>query len=187
MDNRILLDLLHTYTRLNRGHNHFLQDLTLQEFLFPQEAIKYQSQRQIRYWGQDYVLYITNRRVIGHKLKGFIFKKDKVFSVALEEISNLKYEEKGLVHKKGVLSIETLDQKLRFAFEGGIEDVKVVWQEMQKQLGYIEPMGAPNAYAEARSDPKRILDERLAKGEITIEEYDELKKAMTNDSSTPHS
>lgn len=153
-------------------------DLTLQEFLFPQEAIKYQSQRPIKYGGQDYVLYITNRRVIGHKLRGFIFKKDKVFSVALEEISNLKYDEKGLVHKKGVLAIETLDQKLRFEFEGGIEDVKVVWQEMQKQLGYVEPMGAPNAYAQARSDPKSILDERLAAGEITIEQYNELRKTL---------
>jgi hypothetical protein len=102
--------------------------LALKEFLFPQEVIKYQSQRQIKYAGQDYVLYITNRRVIGHKIKGFIFKKDKVFSVALEEIANLKYEEKGLVHKKGVLVIETVDQKMPFEFEGGMEDVKVVWQ-----------------------------------------------------------
>ncbi|WP_415280821.1 hypothetical protein [Candidatus Nitrososphaera sp. FF02] len=153
--------------------------MTLQEFLFPQEAIKYQSQRQIRYGGQDYVLYITNRRVIGHKIKGFVFKKDKVFSVALEEISYLKYDEKGLVHKKGVLAIETLDQKMRFEFEGGIEDVKVVWQEMQKQLGYVEPLGAPTAYSEnSHRAPVRILDERLSKGEITIEQYTELKKTL---------
>ncbi|MFY3740343.1 MAG: hypothetical protein HMLIMOIP_000780 [Candidatus Nitrosomirales archaeon] len=61
--------------------------------MFPQEVIRYQSKHSIKYGGEEYVLYITNRRVIGHKRMGLILKKDKVFSVALEEVSNLRYDE----------------------------------------------------------------------------------------------
>ncbi len=165
----------------------------LEDFLFPQEVIRYQSKQEIRYGKDDYVLYITNRRIIGHKRKGFVLKKDRVFSVALEEINALKYDEQGLINKKGVLTIETKTQKI--PFEGKIEDVKVVWREMQKFLGYRPEIGAPTAYTKPPEHvhnstmnegeiPKAIeeaigvLKMRLAKGEITEDEFIKLKKTI---------
>jgi Short C-terminal domain len=156
----------------------------LEEFLFPQEQVKYQSLRTIQHDGEDYVLHITNRRIIGHKRKGFIFKKDRVFSVALQEITNLDYKEKGIVSKKGILMIETKIKKE--PFEGKAEEVKAVWREMQKYLGLQEAAGAAanessnckNQTLPHETDPSRVLAMRLAKGEITKEEYAELKKAL---------
>ena len=166
--------------------------LVLEDFLFPQEVIRYQSKHDIEYGGEAYVLYITNRRILGHRRKGFIFKKDRVFSVALEEVSNLKYEERGLISKKGILRIET--KTTPYEFEGKVGDVKVVWKEMQKFLGYRAGVGAPTAYTRPSTSigdsgsnheiPKEVkeaikqLKLRLAKGEITEEEYMRLKRTI---------
>lgn len=169
--------------------------LVLEDFLLPQEVIQYQSKHDIQYGGEDYVLFITNRRIIGHRRKGFIFKKDRVFSVALEEVTNLRYDEQGLISKKGILLIETKTQKI--PFEGKVKDVKVIWQEMQKFLGFRTAMGAPSAYTRPPSPydkpvssdtiPKeaeeviKVLKMRLAKGEISEEEFFRLKKTVVED------
>lgn len=167
--------------------------MVLEDFLFPQEVIRYQSKKDIKYGGEEYVLYITNRRILGHKRKGFIRKKDRVFSVALEEISNLKYDEQGLISKKGVLTIETKTQKI--PFEGKVGDVKVIWQEMQKFLQYRAGAGAPTAYTKPPAHPDsstqseseipkaveeavKVLKMRLAKGEISEDEFLKLKKTI---------
>jgi hypothetical protein len=170
--------------------------LVLEDFLFPQEAIQYQSNRPIHYGDTEYIIFITNRRVLGHKRHGLIRKKDRVLSVALEEITNLQYEEKGLISKSGVLLILTKTQQ--YVFSGKTEDVKIIWKEMQKHLGYRVPLGAPTAYTKPmdytpttseaqKSSPShtdeatKILMMRYAKGEITKEQYQELKKTLEED------
>lgn len=167
--------------------------MVLEDFLLPQEVLSYQSKHKIKYGGDDYVLYITNRRIIGHKRKGIIFKKDRVFSVALEEVNNLRYDEQGVVRKRGILVIETKTQKI--PFEGKVQDVKIIWKEMQKLLGFKAGMGAPTAYTKPPSTsdssdekiPKaveeviKVLKMRLAKGEISEEEFLKLKKTIIRD------
>jgi uncharacterized membrane protein len=58
---------------------------------------------------------------------------------------------------------------------------------MQKHLGHNEPLGAPTAYdrssesiheAADKDDPISVLNMRLAKGDITIEQYDDMKKVL---------
>ncbi len=160
--------------------------MVLEDFLFPEEVIKYQSNKDIKYNDNKYILYMTNRRVIGHKQKGFsILKKDKVFSIALEEIINLDYKEKGLARKKGVMLIQSRTQK--YIFEGKIDEVKVVWQEMQKFLDNFKGEGAipvsDNVDVSANvntkeEDPLKILKMRLVKGEITEEDYQKTKALL---------
>lgn len=163
--------------------------MVLEDFLLPQEVIQYQSKHDIQYGGENYVLFITNRRIIGHRRKGFIFKKDRVFSVTLEEVSNLRYDEQGIVRKKGFLIIETRTQKI--PFEGNPKDVKVIWQEMQKFLGFQKGLGAATAYTKPQNSetnlngiPKeaeeviKVLKMRLAKGEISEDDFYRLKKTV---------
>lgn len=118
--------------------------MPLEDFLFPGESIRYQCRKEITYAKNPYVLYITDRRVLGHKRKGLIFKKDQVFSAALEEIRNLKYHEEGIVRKKGILFLQTVGQTL--SFEGEAEEVKVVYREMQQFLGLRPRVGAAAMY-----------------------------------------
>lgn len=170
--------------------------MVLEDFLFPQESIRYQCKYYIKHGGDDYVLYITNRRIIDHKRTGFIFKKYKVFSVALQEVINLSLREKGLINKKGYLIIETKTKKEEF--EGEINDVKSLWKEMQKFLGYTSGRDAlpndpqtvqtaPSVNVNVSHVPKpqeddvfTILARRLAKGEISVEQYTEMKKALSS-------
>lgn len=170
--------------------------MVLEDFLFPQEVIQYQSKYYVKYGATDYALYITNRRVIGHRRGGLITKKDRVFSIALEEITNLRYDEVGIIRKSGWLTIETKTKKI--PFHGDIGDVKVIWQEMQKFLGFTAGKGAQNeefvktapqssvsvnvnsSPSTPDDDPLKILALRLAKGEITMEQYNEMKKALSS-------
>lgn len=168
--------------------------MVLEDFLFPQEIIQYQSMRQIKYGDADYVLFVTNRRLLGHKKHGWIRKKDRVFSVALEEITNLEYKEEGLISKSGALLVLTKTQHHKF--HGKPEDVKIIWKEVQKYLGYQVPLGAPSAYTKPQDytptisesqerkptsnsdEALKMLAMRFAKGEITKEQYQELKKIL---------
>ncbi len=113
----------------------------LEDFLYLNNPNKYHGRKDVKeYSGTDTTLYIVNRRVIVHKRRSKIIKKDKVFSVALDEIINLKYDDKGLVSKKGTLTIETKTQKI--PFEGNVDDVNVICQEMQQILQITERIKA---------------------------------------------
>jgi hypothetical protein len=66
--------------------------MTLKDFLFPEEVVKYQSTNFLKYGDVDYSMFITNRRLIGHKQQGLVFKKDNVFSISLQEVLRLEYQ-----------------------------------------------------------------------------------------------
>ena len=107
-------------------------DLVLEDFLLPRETIRYQSPGMIRYLGDKFYFYITNRRILVYRGRGKVFKKDRVIAERLEAIKSLSYNERGLVRKRGFLSVET--ESKRMFFEGKIPDVKGIWQELQKYI-----------------------------------------------------
>jgi len=104
--------------------------LVLEDFLLPNETVRYQSSNKISYFGDKFYFYITNRRILVYRSKGKVFKKDRVIAEKLEDITSLSYNEKGLMRKKGLLSVQT--ESKRMFFEGKIPDVKDIWQELQK-------------------------------------------------------
>jgi len=106
--------------------------LVLKDFLLPGEAIIFQS-RKVKTLNDRFIFYITDQRILLHRRRGAIFKKDRVISERIENIRTLYYDEKGLVKKKGVLSIETLSKKMD-PIEGKVPDVKAIWQELQKYI-----------------------------------------------------
>lgn len=106
--------------------------LVLEDFLLPRETIRYKSPGKIRYLGEKFYFYITNRRILVYRSRGKVFKKDRAIAERLEAIKSLNYNERGLVRKKGYLSVET--ESKRMFFEGKIPDVKGIWQELQKYI-----------------------------------------------------
>jgi hypothetical protein len=106
--------------------------LVLEDFLLPRETIRYQSPGMIRYLGDKFYFYITNRRILVYRGRGKVFKKDRVIAERLEAIKSFSYNERGLVRKRGFLSVET--ESKRMFFEGKIPDVKGIWQELQKYI-----------------------------------------------------
>jgi len=106
--------------------------LVLEDFLFPNEIVIYQSEKKIRYLGYKFYFYITNRRILVYRRRGKVFKKDRVIAEKLEDIKSLSYNEKGLMRKKARLSVQT--ENKRMFFEGKIPDVKDIWQELQRHI-----------------------------------------------------
>jgi len=106
--------------------------LVLKDFLLPGEIIIFQS-RKVKTLNDKFIFYITDQRILLHKRRGVVFKKDRVISERLENLRMLYYDEKGVVKKKGLLSIETLSKKME-PIEGKVPDIKAIWQELQKYI-----------------------------------------------------
>lgn len=109
---------------------HCESGLVLEDFLLPNETIKYQSLNKISYLGDKFYFYITNQRMLVYRSKGKVFKKDRIIAEKLEAIKSLSYNEKGIMRKKAQLNVQT--ESKRMFFEGKIPDIKDIWQELQK-------------------------------------------------------
>jgi hypothetical protein len=106
--------------------------LVLSEFLLPGEAVVFQSGK-VRTLNDQFFVYITDQRILLHRRRGVLFKKDRVIAERIEDIRTLQYGEVGTLKKKGVLRIETLSKKME-PIVGKVSDIKAIWQEMQKYI-----------------------------------------------------
>ena len=106
--------------------------MPLEDFLMPGENVRFSSPQPIQYQGDSYELYLTNIRLLWYKRAGLIFKKDKVISENIGDIVEMKYEEKGMVSKKGLIQIMTTRKKLEFS--GPRNVMKTIYSELQTQM-----------------------------------------------------
>ena len=108
--------------------------MVLTDFLSPGETIVFQS-RLIESLNDKFFFYITSQRILLYRRRGVLLKKDRIIAERLEDIRTMHYSEEGVVRKKGVLCIETYSKKMD-PIVGRVQDMKAIWQEMQK---YIRP------------------------------------------------
>ena len=106
--------------------------MVLEDFLLPGEVVIFQSGK-VKSLNDRFIFYITDQRILLHRRRGVVFKKDRVISERIENIRTLDYDEKGLVKRKGVLRIETMSKKME-PIEGRVPDIKAIWQELQKHI-----------------------------------------------------
>jgi len=106
----------------------------LDEYLLPNEEIRFQSPGYVEYGEIKYTLYLTNKRLILYRQSGFgPFKKDNIVTEKLEEIQSLKYREEGFINKKGI--IEVVTKTRRFFLKGSTGSIKTLYQTLQEMLG----------------------------------------------------
>ena len=106
--------------------------MVLKDFLYPGETIVFQSNK-IDSLNDKFFLYITDQRILLHRRRGALFKKDRIISERIEEIRTMQYGERGIFRKRGVLRIETYSKKMD-PIVGKVVDIKAIWQEMQKYI-----------------------------------------------------
>jgi len=106
--------------------------LVLTDFLYPGETIVFQSNK-IESLNDNFFFYITDQRILLHRRRGVLFKKDRIIAERIEDIRTMQYSEKGVLKKKGVLRIETLSKKME-PIVGKVSDIKAIWQEMQQYI-----------------------------------------------------
>ena len=106
--------------------------MVLTDFLYPGETIVFQSSK-IESLNDSFFFYITDQRILLHRRRGVLFKKDRIIAERIENIRTMQYGKRGILRKRGVLSIETLSKKMD-PIVGKVSDVKAIWQEMQKYI-----------------------------------------------------
>jgi hypothetical protein len=106
--------------------------VVLTDFLYPGEAVVFQSGK-VRTLNDQFFFYITDQRILLHRRRGVLFKKDRIIAERIEDIRTMQYSEKGALKKKGILRIETVSKKME-PIVGKVSDIKAIWQEMQKYL-----------------------------------------------------
>ena len=105
-------------------------NVVLSDFLYPDETILFQS-KKIQSLNDNFFFYITDQRILLHRRRGVMFKKDRIISERIENISTMHYDEIGVLRKKGILRIDTFSKKMD-PIVGNIADVRAIWQELQK-------------------------------------------------------
>ena len=106
--------------------------MVLTDFLYPGETIVFQSSK-IESLNDNFFFYITDQRILLYRRRGVLFKKDRIISERIEDISTMQYVERGILRKRGVLSIKTYSKKMD-PIVGKVADIKAIWQEMQKYI-----------------------------------------------------
>ena len=106
--------------------------LVLKDFLYPDETIVFQSGK-IASLDDVFFFYITDQRILLHRRRGVLVKKDRIIAERIEDIRTMHYGEKGIVRRRGVLRIETYSKKME-PIVGKVADIKAIWQEMQKYI-----------------------------------------------------
>jgi hypothetical protein len=103
-----------------------------QDFLTPDEVVRFRSPSPIEYQGDLYDFYISNKRLIWHKRSGLIFKKDNFVCEMLENVKSIKFKEEGIFNKKGIIHVIMGDRKLSFA--GNLSAMRAIFNETQSLI-----------------------------------------------------
>jgi hypothetical protein len=100
--------------------------LPLEDFLLPNENVKFQSTSEVEYANKPYQVVVTDNRLILYARRGMLFKKDDVITERLKDIQ-IKYKEEGLVFKKGIIEVYG---KTLYKLIGKPSEMKALYQQI---------------------------------------------------------
>lgn len=101
----------------------------IQDFIVPQEQIKFQSSSFVKVGGKNYRLILTNGRIVLYAQRGRIAKNEDVVMAKLSDIQGITYKEKGLLKKQGVIEIQG---KTFLQLSGVASEIKPLYQQLMQ-------------------------------------------------------
>jgi len=101
--------------------------MPLEDHLLPGENIRFQSSNNVKFGDQNYRVIVTNKRIILYAQRGAIFKRDDVVTIKLDEVQGIKYKEKGILSKTGIIEVHG---KTLFALQGPADAMKALYQQL---------------------------------------------------------
>ncbi len=105
---------------------------SIEKFLMPDENITFSSSEEVEIDGKSYSMYITNKRFIWYMSKGLISKKKSVITTPIDQVKNIKYDEKGIFRKKANIEITTVERKYEVA--GSASAIGNIYKTMQSHM-----------------------------------------------------
>lgn len=101
--------------------------MPIEDYLMPNEEIKYHSDGNLGYGGKLYELVVTDKRLLLYSRRGAIFKRDDIVSQKINEVLHVRYKENGILKKIGILEI---DARTRFSLSGTPAAIKTVYHQI---------------------------------------------------------
>ena len=125
----ITQNILGDHDRLYFGE----QLLPLEDYLMPNENIRYQSDFDVVYGDKQYTVVLTDIRLVLYSRRGLIFKSDDVVTEAIRDIQGIKYKESGMIFKSAYLEILS---KSKIVLSGNQAALKTLYQRL---LPFLSP------------------------------------------------
>jgi len=94
----------------------------------PTEQIRFHSTFGIHYGNKKYHAILTDRRILLYAKRGTLTKNDDVIMQNLDQLQTIKYQETGLVNKKGTIKIQGASAEMDLW--GTAIEVKTLYQQM---------------------------------------------------------
>ncbi len=107
--------------------------MPLEDYLMPNENIRYQSDFDVMYGDKAYTVVLTDIRLILYSRRGLLFKSDDVVTEAIRDIQGIKYKETGAIFKSSYLEILS---KSRIVLSGNRAALKTLYQRL---LPFLSP------------------------------------------------
>ena len=104
--------------------------MPLEDFLMPNEQIRFHSSKAVHFGTKKYEVILTDKRVILYARRGLVFTNDDVVSNRLDDLQGVKYQEKGVIDKKGTIRIQAT--KTEMDLWGPASEVKALYQQMMQ-------------------------------------------------------
>ena len=94
----------------------------------PGEEIRFRSTRHVRYGNKRYQVLLSDRRILLYAERGLLVKNDDVVSQKLEDLQAVKYSEKGIIERRGIIHFQSF--KTEMDLSGPAEEIKTLYQQM---------------------------------------------------------
>lgn len=108
--------------------------MPLNDFLVPDEKIKFICKQDIEYSNRKYKLCITDKRILLYKKSGLLNKCEDVICEKIERLEGLEYKE-----KKGLINLAKISIKggIKLDIKGHSKEVKQIFQLLE-YLKYVK-------------------------------------------------
>jgi hypothetical protein len=104
--------------------------LPLEDYLMPGEEVRFHSGRRVRYGAKQYLVILSDRRILLYAQRGALFKSDDVVSHKLDDLQGVKYSEGGIIGKKGTIRVQTFKSEMDLT--GPASEIKALYQQMMQ-------------------------------------------------------
>ena len=101
----------------------------IQDYIVPQEEIRFQSSSYVKVSGKNYRLILTSGRLLLYAQRGRFAKNEDVMMSKLDELQGITYKEKGLIKKQGIIEIQG---KTFLQLSGAATEVKPLYQQLMQ-------------------------------------------------------
>jgi hypothetical protein len=96
----------------------------------PSEQIRFRSAFGVHYGNKKYHAILTDRRILLFATRGVLVKNDDVVMQRLDELQGVKYQERGIMNKRGTIKIQ--GAKSEMDLWGSAIEVKALYQQMMQ-------------------------------------------------------